>query len=353
MSICLAYDAPETTPQPTLTVVDGEPFGPAPATDALEVNPRLLRCFVTVAEELHFGRAADRLYIAQPALSRSIRQLERLLDRQLFVRTTRSVQPTEHATRLVPAAREVLEALNELAGAVRSSDDRLRVAHVPCSDTAALLLDGFARLMPAAQVQELTMTASEQLAALRDGGIDVALCRAPSTPDSRLRSKIIRLDPLLVVQLGRHASSERPVDPSRRSVAAADGGPEDGDYAEFLAGFEQAAQCSLRRVRVAAGSGTEAYAIRRSGALAFVTLASRGVRLDAAHPVAGTVPIQAYYPWSIVWRRAERSTAVRAFLSAAQEVSAARRWCKVDSLPGEPWILAASGVPERQWMEAA
>jgi hypothetical protein len=100
---------------------------------------------ISTAEELHFGRAADRLYIAQPALSRSIQQLERRLGRRLFVRTTRSVKPTEHATRLVPAAREVLEALNELAGEVRSND-RLRVAHVPCSDTAALLLRGRRRV---------------------------------------------------------------------------------------------------------------------------------------------------------------------------------------------------------------
>jgi DNA-binding transcriptional LysR family regulator len=193
MSTGVALDAqgPATSPR-LLTVVEHEPIEPAVAA-ALDLSPRLLRCFVTVAEELHFGRAADRLYIAQPALSRSIQQLERLLGRCLFVRTTRSVKPTEHAKRLMPVAREVLEALNELAGEVRS-DDRLRVAHVPCSDTAALLLDGFARVMPTVRVEELTLNASEQLAALRDGRIDVALCRAPFTSEARLQSRLVRLD---------------------------------------------------------------------------------------------------------------------------------------------------------------
>ncbi|WP_240503367.1 helix-turn-helix domain-containing protein, partial [Streptomyces prasinopilosus] len=53
------------------------------------LDPRLLRAFVTVAEELHFTRAALRLYVAQQALSRDVRRLERELGSELFVRTTR------------------------------------------------------------------------------------------------------------------------------------------------------------------------------------------------------------------------------------------------------------------------
>jgi DNA-binding transcriptional LysR family regulator len=67
-------------------------------------RPHLLRGFVTVAED--FGRAADRLYIAEPALSRSIQRLERVVGRRLFVRTTRSVELTPTARVLLPAVRD-------------------------------------------------------------------------------------------------------------------------------------------------------------------------------------------------------------------------------------------------------
>jgi DNA-binding transcriptional LysR family regulator len=127
---------------------------PTPSTSArFDVNPRLLRCFVAVAEELHFGRAADRMYVAQPALSRRIQQLERMLGRQLFVRTTRTVELTPSERELLPAAREVLDSLQMLADDL-SAPTTLRVAHVPCADTAALILDVLAQSDPALRVEE-------------------------------------------------------------------------------------------------------------------------------------------------------------------------------------------------------
>ncbi|MDH6111260.1 DNA-binding transcriptional LysR family regulator [Kitasatospora sp. MAP12-15] len=80
----------------------------------VDLHPRLLRCFVATAETLHFGRAAERLHLAQQALSRDVRTLERLLGRELFVRTTRSVALTPAGEQLLPQARRLLALQDEM-----------------------------------------------------------------------------------------------------------------------------------------------------------------------------------------------------------------------------------------------
>ncbi|MGW7413027.1 LysR family transcriptional regulator [Streptomyces sp. NPDC054863] len=89
-----------------------------------DFDPRLLRAFVATAEELHFTRAAMRLYVAQQALSRDIRRLEAELGAELFVRTTRHVGLTAEGARLLPYARQVLTAHEEFATAASVRDQR-------------------------------------------------------------------------------------------------------------------------------------------------------------------------------------------------------------------------------------
>lgn len=79
-----------------------------------DLHPRLLRGFVATAEALHFGRAAERLHVAQQALSRDVRALERLLGEALFTRTTRSVELTPAGHGLLPRARRLLALHDEI-----------------------------------------------------------------------------------------------------------------------------------------------------------------------------------------------------------------------------------------------
>ncbi|MGW7001570.1 LysR family transcriptional regulator [Streptomyces sp. NPDC054933] len=79
-----------------------------------DIHPRLLRAFVAVAEELHFGRAAARIPLAQQAVSRDIRSLERQLGLSLFDRSTRRVELTPAGDRLLPKARQLLDLHDEI-----------------------------------------------------------------------------------------------------------------------------------------------------------------------------------------------------------------------------------------------
>ena len=100
--------------------------------DRLET--RELAYFLAVADELHFGRAAARLGIAQPALSKTVRQLERRLGVTLFERTSRAVTLTEAGRVLSREARVALEAVSAAAPAAGTRDPRLILAMKPGGD---------------------------------------------------------------------------------------------------------------------------------------------------------------------------------------------------------------------------
>ncbi|MGW4273763.1 LysR family transcriptional regulator [Streptomyces seoulensis] len=167
---------------------------------ALEV--RQLRYFVAVAEELHFGRAADRLGMAQPPLSRTIRDLERQLGVTLFERTTRQVELTGAGEVLLRDARTALEAVTAAAHRARhagSAAPRLRIALKADIDGGLLpqILDIYGT-DPAALPPELTLGGfGDQPQVLRDGLADVALVLCPMD-DRGLDSEPLLTEPVLV-----------------------------------------------------------------------------------------------------------------------------------------------------------
>jgi DNA-binding transcriptional LysR family regulator len=87
----------------------------------MDVHLRELRYFVAVAEHLHFGRAAESLFVSQPALSKQIRTLERQLRVRLFVRDRHTVRLTAAGTALLPRAREVLAAWEQAEDALAAA----------------------------------------------------------------------------------------------------------------------------------------------------------------------------------------------------------------------------------------
>jgi DNA-binding transcriptional LysR family regulator len=330
-----------------------------------ELEPRLLRTFVVLGEELHFTRAADRLWLEQPAVSRAIRRLEGTVGTALFTRTTRSVALTPAGARLLEPARAVLDAYTAL-GDELTQREGLRLAHVPGSDTAARVIERYRQLHPAAALEESVLSDEQQLAALRRGELDVAICPFAGAAPRDLDARRIRFDPLLAAvpdggggtatraasapgsaptaafggASGTHAVATEAVDPRRMRLAVATSGGRLPTQDAFVTAFRRAAGFSLAEVAVAVGSGTELRQLAAAAPRGFLLPASTPIRPAAPWRVVGTVPLQAYLPWAIVTRRGEDAPAVRDLVACAGAVAHEAGWLALDGLPGTPWPAA-------------
>ena len=176
---------------------------------------RHLRYFVTVAEELHFGRAARRLGIAQPPLSQQIQRLEQVLGVRLFERTSRRVQLTDGGTTLLAEARRVLAAATEAMEATRRAGrgelGELGVAFAATVMFLALpeVIREFRGRYPGVHLDLREMPTGPQLAALKAGEIDIGFVREPR-PDPDLEIVTVMREPLRIAVNKSHPLAARP-----------------------------------------------------------------------------------------------------------------------------------------------
>jgi LysR family transcriptional regulator, benzoate and cis,cis-muconate-responsive activator of ben and cat genes len=181
--------------------------------DVLET--RELRYFVTVAEELHFGRAAARLGMAQPPLSRSIQQLERRLGVTLLERNRRGVALTGAGEVLLTEAHAVLHAAT--AAALRTRRAASERGHLVLAVKAAgshellrKLLDAYAAEPGAAEIEVLPCGICEQEELLRDGRADVALMHAPFNSLAGFDSEELMTEGQVAILPAGHPLAARP-----------------------------------------------------------------------------------------------------------------------------------------------
>ncbi|MEV4534129.1 LysR family transcriptional regulator [Asanoa sp. NPDC049518] len=164
---------------------------------------RHLRQFLVVAEELHFGRAADRLGIAQPPLSQAIQRLERELGAPLFDRSRRQVALTVAGRLLCTEAPALLAAEERIRLVMRKAGDgelgTLRAGVPPETPAVTLqaLLAGMASRAPGLEVDLHELTSAEQLRMLTEGRLDVGLVHHPVDLSDGLRA-----GPVVAVRLG-------------------------------------------------------------------------------------------------------------------------------------------------------
>jgi len=148
-----------------------------------QIELRHLRYFVAVAEELHFGRAAARLHLAQPPLSQQIKKLEEMLGHALFTRTSRAVKLTSAGDLLLGRARAVLrkvqEDIEEVRSVGRGEVGSLKVGFVGTAMLTAMpdILSRYRREYPKVDLQLREFYTSGVQSGLRDGSIDVGFLR--------------------------------------------------------------------------------------------------------------------------------------------------------------------------------
>ncbi|MBC6458826.1 LysR family transcriptional regulator [Actinomadura sp. HBU206391] len=175
---------------------------------------RELRYFVAVAEELNFSRAAERLGMAQPPLSRAIRQMERRLGADLFERDTRRVALTSTGATLLGEARHALDVMAGLSRRTRRAalPRQTLVATAKPGMAAGMLrriVDAYTALPGAAQVEIIVSAYRQQAEMVRDGRADVALLSVPF--DRRgLDAEPLTLEPRVAALPRDHELALRP-----------------------------------------------------------------------------------------------------------------------------------------------
>ena len=165
---------------------------------------RQLRSLLVLAEELHFGRAADRLGIAQPALSRQIQQLEAELQSPLFIRSPRAVTLTDMGREFIasisPAIQQLESAAANSVAFARATRGRLRIG--VCSNLShrftPVLLERLHQDSPELRIDVRELPTAEQVRTLHSSEIDIGLAILPVTDPSLIVRRIFR-EPLMAV----------------------------------------------------------------------------------------------------------------------------------------------------------
>ncbi|TDC74021.1 LysR family transcriptional regulator [Streptomyces hainanensis] len=293
--------------------------------DDLEV--RQLRYFVAVAEELHFGRAALRLGMAQPPLSRAIRELERRLGVRLLERTTRHVSLTPAGEVLLRDAKPALDAVAAAGRRARHAgraEPGLRLAMKADYDGGLLprILAAY-RLEPAALPVELVLVGrGEQLPALREGRADVALLPVPLADDRGLDVEPLLTEPRLVALASTDPLADRPrlrvADLAGRTLP--DGTPADRDGrppTAVTAGPSPLAEAPPRRLDLA-----QIFNLIELGSIVWFPPASVARRHPRPGVVYRTVEDLGPITLALAWPQDSRSPAVAALVRTATTVAA-------------------------------
>ncbi|TQM29217.1 LysR family transcriptional regulator [Nocardia bhagyanarayanae] len=181
----------------------------------MDVDTRLLRYFAAVAEEGNLTRAAQRLYVSQPALTKQIKQLETLLGATLFTRSRAGMALTEAGRALARRAPALLDdwtrAVSETNAAAAREARVLRVGFLASAANEATteIIAEFAARRPGWRVDMRQSAWSDPTAGLADGRVDVAILRLPIPGQEKWRVEVLLTEPRCVVLPSTHRFADR------------------------------------------------------------------------------------------------------------------------------------------------
>jgi DNA-binding transcriptional LysR family regulator len=298
-----------------------------------EISIQLLRQFIVVAEELHFTRAAARLYLAQQALSRDVNRLESQLGVALFTRTTRRVALTPDGERLLPRAQQLVAQHDQLLRDIQREPRPLLVDVVGERRTPAIVLDRIRGRSPAAQlVARFGGGLGLTLPSLLAGQIDVAFGRAAALGQqlpSHLTVHLIRLEPLGLLVPDDHPYASRPGLPlAELRGATLDIGGDDAAPEWIDAGRQLARDHGIRAAPShphVVGPEETARHLRDQGLPILTHIDGPDIPGAAVRPLAEPRPL---YPWAMVHRRDLRHPALEALRQAAEELAHEHGWLR-------------------------
>lgn len=289
---------------------------------------RQLRYFVTLAGELHFGRAAKRLALTQPPLSQAIQKLEAELGVRLFDRTQRRVALTHAGKVFLDEARHTLAradgAMDHARRASRGEVGRLAVGFL--ANTAytllPLVLRDFARGFPGVTLELRELTIPQQFEALRRENIDVGLLRPPVV-DAELSAETILEEPFVVALPAAHALCALRRVPLRRLA---------GEpfvmfprvpgflFHDLIMGFCQRAGFTPRVAQEVNQTHAAIGLVSAGLGIALVPASAQKIALAgvAYRPLREATPLAQV---SVAWRRTDASPVVAAFLEVARRAA--------------------------------
>jgi len=291
---------------------------------------RHLRYFATVAELLNFTRAATRLRVAQPALSRQIRDLEDELGTPLLERNSRGVRLTEAGAVFLPEAKAVLERAGEAAQAVRAvvrgERGEIHVGYAP-TPTVELLpcaLHAFQNLAPGVRVTLHDLSTEEMLRGLHDSKLDLCLMVRPAAKALRgLKFELLRQYPMQVAVPRTHPFAKLKRVTREQLIREPLVGYARADYPEYHAMLDDLFHATGQKHRVAVeqDSASALLASVESGRGVAVVpscmaiLAGGRVRLRPLQPPPDALAV------GTACRSQKLSAAAQKFLQAAREVA--------------------------------
>ena len=311
------------------------------ATPDVDLDIRSLRSFVAVAEELHFTRAAARLFVAQQALSRDIARLEARLGTPLLVRTTRRVTLTPEGRRLLQRARTLVALHDDLVTEVLNPTRPVLVDLMSEGRRTAL------RVLEAARIREPGLEfrgrygggMGMSIRRLEAAELDAALGRVDwrGGIGVRLEHEIVRYEPLAVLLPATHPLAQHDAVP----VAALDGAeidanpanPDAPEWSDLVAQLFALTGARATPDHIpAVGLDDQAHHLVQQNLPILTSIDHVDVPGGVIRQLVDPVPV---YPWSIAWRPGAHPAGLAAIREAAASIAAAEGWL---TLPSNAWL---------------